>query len=279
MGGGLLFCCRSGGFNPEKISSRLPYNPDWEIEALSEEQRRLFTGQIFAQDYYYLSSGTNCYAFISEDREYILKFFKIKGLLPKDLLGGILLKLGLKNQAVHQLLSERIFASYRDAYESLRNESGLLYLHLNKTDGLRSIVNLVDGKGNKIPLNLDKVEYVVQKNAKRVFDHLNALVREKDDEGLKESIRSFLKLIATRCEKGFVDQDFNLSHDFGFIGNKAIQFDCASLTKDSSMKFFHNFRNEVLLAAERLNDWAEEMCPEASFFIQDEAQKLINQKI
>lgn len=279
MGGGLFYCCRSGGFSPEKISSRLPYNPDWEIEALTEEQRRLFTGKIFAQNYYYLSSGRNCYAFISEDREYILKFFKNKSLFPKDVLGGFLQKLGLKNEMVHQLFSERIYANYIDAYESLREESGLLYLHLNKTDGLRSVVTLIDGKGNKIPLQVDKVEYVVQKSAKRIYDHLNALVKEKNEEGLMDSIRSFLHLIARRCEKGFVDQDFNLSHDFGFVGNKAIQFDCASLAKDNSMKFFHNFRNELMQAAERLDDWAEEMYPEASFFIQDEAQRLINQKI
>ncbi len=280
MGGGLFFCCRSTGFTVGKITSRLGFNYGWEVEPLSEKQRELLTQKIFPQKFYYLASGNQCYAFISEDREYILKFFKMKNLFPKDWLNSlplsILQRLGFKHETSNQLFSERIFESYKAAYESLRDETGLLYIHLNKTSEFTSNVTLIDNKGKKYSLNLDNVEFIVQRRAQKIYEHLDELVRKENYEDLKLCIRSFLLLIAARCEKGFVDQDLSIRNNFGFVENQAIQIDCATLTRDSSMKYPLNFRNEVLHAAERLDVWAQENYPEATLFIQEEAQKIIN---
>lgn len=282
MGGGLFFITRTSGFNVDKILSRLAYNANWEIDPISEGQREALIQEVFPQTYYYLASGNQCYAFISEDRRYILKFFKMQSLFPKGWLNGfpfsLLQKIGFKNEKNNQLFSERIFASYKDAYQSLREETGLMYIHFNKSREFRSTVILIDAKGKRHSLDLDKVEFVVQKRAQRIFDHLNALFEEGKIEDMKISIRSFLQLIAVRCEKGFVDQDLSIRNNFGFVTNEeAIQFDCATLTRDSSMKYPLNFRHEIMQVAERLDLWAQEYCPELTLFIQDEAQRIINQ--
>ncbi len=125
-------------------------------------------------------------------------------------------------------------------------------------------------------MDLGTVEFVVQKKAQKIFDHLNELLEAENYEGLRTSIHSFLKLIAIRCEKGFVDQNLSIRNNFGFVENSAVQFDCATLTQDSSMKYPLNFRHEVMHVAERLNIWAQENCPEVSLFIQEEAQQIIN---
>lgn len=281
MGGGLFFCCKTSGFSVDKISSRLTYNRSWEIEPIADSQRELLVQKVFPQTYYYLSAGNQCYAFISEDRQYVLKFFKMRSLFPKGWLNSfplsLLQHLGVKQEACHQLFSERIFASYKDAYEILREETGLIYIHLNKTQEFKSKVTLIDNKGKKYAVDLDAMEFVVQKKATKIFDHLNELSKKYKYEDLRESIRSHLRLIALRCEKGFADNDLSIRNNFGFIDNTAVQFDCATLTRDSSMKYPSNFRQEILEAAKRLNGWARENCPEITLFIQEEAQQLINQ--
>lgn len=280
MGGGLFFCCRTTGFSLDKIISGHLYNPAWEIEPISELQRELLVQKVFPQTYYYLASGNQCYAFISEDREYVLKFFKMQNLLPKGWFNSfplsLLQHLGIRHETGNRLFSERIFANYKDAYESLRKETGLIYIHFNKSQEFKTGVTLIDNKGKKYIVYLDAVEFVVQRGATRIYDHLNALLRERNYDDLKSAIRSFLKLIATRCEKGFVDQDLTIRNNIGFVGNTAIQFDCGTLTRDSSMKYPLNFRKEIMEGAERLNVWAHENCPEITMFIQDEAQVLIN---
>jgi hypothetical protein len=281
MGGGLFFCCRSTGFSVDKISSNFTFDPRWEIDSISDKQREQLAQKAFPQTYYYLAAGNHCYAFISEDRQYVLKFFKMQSLFPKGWMGSFPLSLlrhfGFRQESNNKLFSERLFASYKDAYESLRKETGLIYLHLNKTRDFGSYVTLIDSKGKKHVVELDTMVYIVQKRATRIFDHLKELVDQDRHADLKASIRSFLRLIAVRCEKGFVNHDMNIRNNFGYIGNTAIQFDCASLTRDSSMKYPMNFRQEVLEAAERLDIWARENCSDINIFIQEEAQELINQ--
>ena len=278
MGGGLFFCCRNTGFSIDKISSRLDYNYSWEVEPISDRQREFLIQKVFPQKFYFLSSGTQCYAFISEDRQFVLKFFKMQHLFPKDWLSNSLLqKIGFKNESSNELFSERIFETYKAAYEHLREETGLLYMHLNKTSELFCYATLIDNKGKKFFVNLDSVEFMLQQKAQKIYEHLDELVKEENDRDLKICIRSFLQLIATRCEKGFADQDLSIRKNFGFVGNKAIQIDCVTLTPDSSMKYPLNFRNAVLQAAEHLDEWAQAIYPEATLYIQEEAQKIINQ--
>jgi hypothetical protein len=184
---------------------------------------------------------------------------------------------GFKNESSNQLFSERIFETYKAAYEHLREETGLLYIHLNKTSEWSSFATLIDNRGKKIFVNLDSTEFMVQQRAQKIYERFDELVREENDRDLKLCIRSFLQLIATRCEKGFADQDLSVRKNFGFVGNKAIQIDCVTLTPDSSMKYPLNFRNAILQAAERLDEWAQISYPEATLYIQEEAQKIINQ--
>ncbi len=281
MGGGLFYCCRNPGFSVDKITSRLSYNHGWEVEPLSEKQREFINQKVLSQNYYYLSSGNHCYAFISEDREYILKFFKMQHLFPKDGWGhfplSLLQHMGFKLEKSNQLFSERIFANYKEAYETLQEETGILYLHLNKNNEFNSSVTLIDTLGKKYHLNLNTLEFVIQQRAEKIYDHLEELIKRGKYEELRFCIRAFLKLIASRCENGFVDQDLSIRNNFGFVGRNAIQFDCASLTRDDSMKYPLNFRNEILRIAERLDDWAQEHHPDASILIQEEAQRIINQ--
>lgn len=272
MLGGIFFCCRSSGFSIDKISSRLPFNVVWEVESISDKQRELLVQKVFPQTYHYLAAGNQCYAFTSEDGQYVLKFFKMQSLFPKGWQ-----HFGFKHEKSNQLFSERIFASYKDAYETLRKETGLLYIHFNKTREFKTKVDLIDNKGKKHVVDLDAMEYIVQKKATKIYEHLSNLLEEDKYEDLRASIRSFLQLIAVRCEKGFVDHDLSIRNNFGFVGNSAIQFDCATLTRDSSMKYPMNFRQEVLEAAERLDFWARDNVPEITLFIQEEAQRLINQ--
>jgi hypothetical protein len=283
MGGGLFFCCRPTGFSIDKIASKLSYNPAWEIEPITERQQELLVQKIFPQTFYYLASGNQCYAFVSEDGQYVLKFFKMQHLFPGGWLHhfpfSLLERLGFKNAPRQAFFLERIFANYKEAYEALREETGLIYIHLNKSREFKSKVGLIDSKGRKSVVDLDSVEFIVQKRTMKIFDYFEALLKESKWEDLRASIRSFLQLIALKCEKGFVDQDLSFRNNFGFVGNTAIQFDCATLTRDASMRYPSNFRTEILEAAERLDIWAKENSPDITLFVQEEAQRLINQSL
>ena len=72
-----------------------------------------------------------------------------------------------------------MFMSHLLAYQCFADQMGLLYLHLNQTKDLKRKVLLHPPKGDKIDLDLDKVEFVVQKKSTPILDYLNLSQREK----------------------------------------------------------------------------------------------------
>jgi hypothetical protein len=281
MAGGLYFCTHQQGFSVDKITSRLSYNEAWETPSLSYEQREYLQQQVFPQTFYYLASGKHCYAFVSEDQKYVLKFFKMQNLMPKDLLqdfpSSLIDKLKNGGGVEEQLLLDRMFLSYKATYEHLRQEAGLIFIHFNKTHDLQSHVTLVDGKGKKYEINLDLFEFVVQYKAEKIYERLHSLVNGGNEEKARKALRSFFQLIALRCEKGFVDQDISIRNNYGFIGDMAVQVDCGTLLQDKSMSYPVNFRSEIMHVAERLDLWALQSHPELSLLVQEEAQRVINE--
>src|SRR4029079_17540498 len=77
LGVGLYLCSYRRGFTVEKISSKLSFNEAWEIHPLSLEARDHLLHTVLSQTFYYLGSGSQSYAFASQDGKYVLKFFKM----------------------------------------------------------------------------------------------------------------------------------------------------------------------------------------------------------
>src|SRR3989304_2311781 len=70
------FCeYKTDKFRLSRIFSNLKFNPKWETAPLSLEKKAKIK-QILSQKFTYLASGGQCFAFVSEDGNYILKFFK-----------------------------------------------------------------------------------------------------------------------------------------------------------------------------------------------------------
>ena len=89
------------------------------------------------------------------------------------------------------LFLESIFNSYQDAYEHLRVNQGLLYIHFNKTRELKTKVHLIDQRGKLDVLDLDGIEFVVQKHAQKIYDALNGWVEEGNLDQAKWGIIPF----------------------------------------------------------------------------------------
>src|ERR1700738_3697552 len=166
MGLGLYCCSYKRGFTIDKISSKLHRNELWETQALSYEEKERLTNEILSQTFYYLGSGSHCYAFASGDDKYVIKFFKMHKIIPKNWLRdfpfSLFEKYRLENVEKRQDVFETFFKSFKDAYEHLREESGLIYLHLNKTVDLKKKITVINYEGEKNLIDLDSKEFIVQ---------------------------------------------------------------------------------------------------------------------
>lgn len=269
------FCARqTDNFSVARIHSTLPYNARWETAPLSEENQQELEAAL-SQEYRYLACGGQCFAFGSEDGKYVIKFFKHRIRKPYSYLLNLSLPQALdklvqrkKDKALFKL--NRDFLSYKLAYEDLQEETGLLYIHLNKGESLQRSLSIVDKIGIKHKISLDEIEFVVQKQGRLAPSHIHALMEKREFEKARYALRAMLETIVSRCKKGFFDEDPQIHRNFGFVGDKPIFIDVGRFVPDSRRKDPAVYSADLLKITHRFRKWLAEAHPELVTILDEE---------
>lgn len=225
------------GFRIYKIASDLPYHAEWDTGMPTPEIETLLD-----QPFYYLASGGQSYAFCSKDNSTVIKFFKHHHMRPDSwtrriVLPGFLDKWRNRTVKKHHKRLVNIFNSGKLAHDEFKEETGIIYLHLNKTHLFNKKINLIDKLGIAHPIDIDAMEFVLQKRAELTFPRLDELKKSKDLETAKRCIDSLLNLMITRSKRGIEDKDPILSRNFGYIdGERAVEIDIGSFRKKEKIK-------------------------------------------
>jgi hypothetical protein len=257
------FCHKqTEGFRLHKIASTLPFNPNWEVTSLSPEE----TAQVDAildQRFFFLASGGQSYAFVSEDGQTILKVFKQHHLRTWKWLKSFPLP-----QALHHYRRKFVrkreqklpffFTSCKIAFEDFKDRTGLLYLHLNKTAHLKKQLTIVDKLGIAYSIDLDSTEFALQKKAELAYPKLERLAKAGQLDTAKECLNSLLELILERSKRGISDRDPNIRRNIGFIGNHAVEVDLGSFSKDPFLMRTYAYKAELYYQTLGLKDWVKE---------------------
>lgn len=230
--GGLYYLGKSPapGFSHSQISSTLAPRAEWAIPAPSPVEKEQLE-QIFSKPFKFLGEGAQAFAFESSDEKYVLKFFKMRRFTPswQDCLCPHVVKRRLKNL-------KWVFNGYKIGYDEFRKETGLVFIHLAKTDHLKQKVIVLDEKGHEHQIDLDKTEFILQEKAELIFHRLAKLYAEGNVAKAEKAIASVLDLVKLRVTKGYADRDKAVSNNYGFVGDKAIQLDIGRLYQGAPKK-------------------------------------------
>lgn len=228
-------------FTPQKIAIETPYRPEWELE-LSEAKHDEIT-TILSQPFRYIGKGLQTFAFESQDGKYVLKLFRFDGCrIPY---GQRLLRwgkdlLGLSSRIVMPL-DERMsktFGSCLLSYHKLKEETGIVWVHLNPTPSLWPLIQVQDRLGRWHTLDPAKFRFAVQKKGTLLRAALESAYSE-DPEKFARMVDSFRELLNTLEGKGIYNLDPKMASNFGFIGEKAIQIDFGNFVEDTKRASYH----------------------------------------
>lgn len=214
-------------FSVARITSDFSCHPQWDTGPLTPDERQNLD-QILSQPFHYLGAGSQSYAFVSEDGKTVIKFFRMKHQI-----------FHLKDLWTHDRSEERrknllsIYDSHMLAYRKMKEDAGLIYLHLNKTDHLHKKIKLIDRLHRTHKVDLDQVEFVLQERAELIFSRLKKFLEQNDREGLNTALTNIMHLIQRRIDKGIADHDKAVTHNFGFVGDRAIQIDIGRIYEES----------------------------------------------
>jgi hypothetical protein len=234
------FCHKqTRGFALHKILSS-PSSGIEEFPLCEKEYEEM--NRLFEKPFTFLSSGGQCYAFLSHDKTRVLKFFKQHHLrfyrfLNQLYLPHILEPLRAKQLRKMQHYSPLFLESCKIAWRDFKEQSGLIYLHLNQTHHFQRKVILIDPLGIKHSIDLDTTEFALQTRAELCYPKFRQLLKEGDISGAKECIDSLISLICERQRQEIKDRDPHIRKNIGFVGNRAIEIDLGSFTKGKPTTF------------------------------------------
>ena len=196
-----FFISPSTAFSPELVSSNLAPRPMWSIpDPTASEAENLHT--LLSQKFTFLGEGEQAIAFQSEDGKTVLKLFKMRKLTPsfRDKLCPHVVRRRLRNL-------QWVFNGYKNAFQDLRKETGLVWIHLAKTKNLHQTLTVIDKTGTEHHIDADSTEFVIQEKAELIFHRLSRLRKEGKTSELEKAIASVHALIRHRIEKGYADRD------------------------------------------------------------------------
>ncbi|QLH36776.1 MAG: hypothetical protein HWD61_12050 [Parachlamydiaceae bacterium] len=253
-------------FRLSNITYKMPYRQAWEVPEMSEAQRENFN-EILNQKFYYVGKGAQSYAFKSEDDKYILKFFKFKHLKPSffvDLLPSVGAFKIYKEKQVERKnrLLNSVFDGYRLAYAIHGDETGLIYIHLNKSHELNKVVTVHDKIGLVRHIDLDEVPFILQEKAKTTRTVMTELMNNQDISMVQKRIKQIFDLYLLEYSKGIYDRDHGVMHNTGFVGDKPIHLDVGKLTEDDRIKSKEFYKPDLLRIVSKFNIWFKANYPQ-----------------
>lgn len=254
-----LYFRMTNDFRLGTITHDIPYRKEWDPPPLSVE-KRLELDSILSQTFNYMGKGVQSYVFVSNDGKHVLKFFKYRHLTPNRLL--YLLppfppfqeyknhRIQQKNQALANL-----FEGYRLAYAEHKNESGLVYIHLNLTHNIYPTITVYDKIGLKWRIPLDDVVFIIQERAQTLRTVLHNALKTGDTHLAEKKINCIFDLYLTEYNKGIYDKDHGVLHNTGFVGDKPIHLDVGELTSDEKIRNPEIWRHDLEKIAWKMAVW------------------------
>lgn len=273
-----LYFRTTDDFRLSNIVYEMPNHPEWEIPPLSDEQKS-HVDAILSQKFYYIGKGAQAYAFGSDDGKYVIKFFKFKHLKPSWLVNSLPsippfndYKKKLSSRKQRKLIG--VFNGHKLAYDLDKENSGLIYIQLNPSHQ-HQMIRLYDKLGLERNFDLADIVYVIQEKGVTLKTLFSEILNKGDLYDIKHRIGQIFDLYLSEYKKGIFDHDHGVMHNTGFVGNKPIHMDVGKFHADKEFKNPENYQPDLILIAEKMNDWFKIYYPQYS----DQMTSAIEEKL
>lgn len=239
----------SDGFSLENVISLT--TPSTLISV--EEQVKI--EEILKQRFYYLAKGGQSFAFLSENGQYVLKFFK---------------RNTKKRKQPFAMSSAKL------AYEKLREESGVLFLHLNSTVHQLPVTKIVNKLGFEILVEMDKMAFYIQQRAQLISQKIAFLSEQNDREGISQVFSKLFEIIRKMDQKGIIDLDDGMVENLGFIKDRVMIIDIGRLAEKKAVKRTELYLVDLEKRADRFRIWLRKHFPELIPLFDETLKKELN---
>lgn len=282
-GAGRLYYYVTAGFTVSNISSELPYDERFETKFLNKEAKNEIDLAL-SQNFHYLGKGCQSYVFLSDDGNYVIKFFKYQRFTPQSWLNLFSFipyvndyRLGKIEQKKKKL--EDIFTSWKLAFDELQAETGLVFVHLNKTKELNKDVVLFDKMGIRHVLAIDNYEFLIQRRAFMLTDALSDEMQSGHIDHAKGLLDNLFTTLLSEYNRGLGDNDHALMQNTGVLNGMPIHIDVGQFVKNETFKETHVQAQEIFNKTYKFRIWLKKKYPELAVYLDEKLHTFIGPEI
>lgn len=264
----------------ERRIKNVDADPRWVVEYTPEKMA--WIQQLFSQPFYYLGQGRQCHAYVSQDGEYVVKFFLQKPLILKSRFANLpdafpftLLKQYKTNLRIQR--KNNLFSSCLISYERAPEQTGIVFVHLNPVKGVFPTMLFMDRSHNPCTIQLDDTQFVVQKRAHLLKTAIAECMWSGDVAGAEARVSQALELLYECAKLGVVDVDPGLfrNDNIGLLEDRAIYIDTGKLRYMPEKQTKEAFV-EDLKRLEPFCKWLSKYYPELATYYETREKELID---
>lgn len=252
-------------FNPKLIESHFPPRKEWEVKTSSQQER--FFSSIAHQTLRWLGRGMQAVVFETQDEKYVVKFFQL-GRIREDIsrnpVKNILSRETAEKRQERINHREEIFSSSKMCFENLQEETGIVYVHLNRSKDRVRTIRLVDRYGQSHRICGDNTSFLVQKKARYLIPTITAHMERGQVDQAKARIDQVFALLLSMAKKGYVDNDDALirNNNIGLSEDRAIYIDTGHLYRVQNLDAAARMKYEFQVRLDPLEKWLHVAYPE-----------------
>ena len=252
------------------IQSDLPQRSDWEAR-LSEDHDRFFY-VVSQQALRWIGKGSVSFIFSTSDNKYVVKFMNMSQFKTPGNHGLINKVFSERNKKPHQnARMEDIFQSARVCFDELQEETGVVYVHLNRTKEKIHGLKLIDSYAQSQRVCGDDTCFIMQRQAKPVLKVLTDLMDKGETELACKRVDQIFDLLISLARKGYVDGDDRLipNNNIGFTEDRAIYIDTFHFFPAQQLDLMQRIQYECQQRLLPLERWLKLNYPElAAYYVQ-----------
>lgn len=278
-GSSRLYYAITDGFTVGNISSDFSYDPRWKIGPLSSEAQDE-VNSILKQKFYYLGKGCQSYVFSSADDKYVMKFFKYQRFRPQAWLDYFAFIPAVDTYRLGKIEKKRnkreaLFRSCKLSFDELRNETGLVFVHLNKTENLKTQMTISDKMGFEHILDLDQMEFFIQRKVDTYPKYMERLIAEGRLLEAKELLSKTVDLIMSEYARGLADNDHAWIQNSGVSDKNPVHIDVGQFVYKEEVKRPELYKQELFNRTFRLREWLRKRSPELEKHLESKLRSII----
>ena len=223
--------------------------------------------EILSAPFYYLGKGCQSYVFEDKSGTYVIKFLKYQRYRPTNFLYNFDFIPWVREYCKERTAKKigkvhNVYQSWKAALVLAPEETGVLFIHLNKEPIFENPFIVYDKMGLQHEIDLNSVEFLLQKKAQMIQPYLENLIRTGQLGKAETFLKGMLDRIVDGFQRGISDNDYALLQNTGVSDDKAVYIDVGQIIYNPSVKDPAVYKRELFNKTYKFSVWLNGASPE-----------------